>query len=86
MKKFLLILLPLLIICAGAAFVFAQNNKNEELNMTLTDKKILVSYFSWSGKTKSIVFKSCEYGHSKLSEKRYIFFSILRRYGKSPGN
>lgn len=57
MKKLLLIILPLLIICAGAAFVFAQNNKNEELNMTLTDKKILVAYFSWGGNTKIIAEK-----------------------------
>lgn len=57
MKKLLLIILPLLIICAGAAFVLAQNNKNEVTNMTLTDKKILVAYFSWSGNTKAIAEK-----------------------------
>lgn len=57
MKKLLLIILPLLIICAGAAFVFAQNNKNEVSNMTLTDKKILVAYFSWGGNTKIIAEK-----------------------------
>lgn len=63
MKKLLLIILPLLIICAGAAFVFAQNNKNEVSNMTLTDKKILVAYFSWGGNTKSIAEKI----HAKVS-------------------
>ena len=57
MKKLLLIILPLLIICAGAAFVLAQNNKGEVTNMTLTDKKILVAYFSWSGNTKAIAEK-----------------------------
>lgn len=63
MKKLLLIILPLLIICAGAAFVLAQNNKNEVTNMTLTDKKILVAYFSWSGNTKAIAEKI----HSQVS-------------------
>lgn len=57
MKKLLLIILPLLIICAGTAFVLAQNNQKEVTNMTLTDKKILVAYFSWSGNTKSIAEK-----------------------------
>lgn len=57
MKKLLLIILPLLIICAGAAFVLAQNNKGEVTNMTLTDKKIFVAYFSWSGNTKAIAEK-----------------------------
>ena len=57
MKKLLLILLPLLIICAGTAFVFAQNSKNEVSNMTLENKKILVAYFSWSGNTKVIAEK-----------------------------
>ncbi len=57
MKKFLLIILPLLIICAGVTFAFVQNNKDEVTNMTLTDKKILVAYFSWSGNTKSIAEK-----------------------------
>ena len=57
MKKLLLIILPLLIICAGAVFVFAQNSKNEGSNMTLTDKKILVAYFSWGGNTKIIAEK-----------------------------
>ncbi len=57
MKKLLLIILPLLIICAGTAFVLAQNNQKEVTNMTLTDKKILVAYFSWSGNTKVIAEK-----------------------------
>ncbi len=57
MKKLLLILLPLLIICIGAGFVLAQNNKDEVTNMTLTDKKILVAYFSWGGNTKLIAEK-----------------------------
>ena len=57
MKKLLLIILPLLIICAGTAFVLAQNNQKEVTNMTLTDKKILVTYFSWSGNTKVIAEK-----------------------------
>ena len=30
MKKLLLIILPLLIICAGTAFVFAQNNQKQK--------------------------------------------------------
>lgn len=57
MKKFLLIFLPLLIICAVTAFVFAQSNKNEVSNMTLENKKILIAYFSWSGNTKAIAEK-----------------------------
>ena len=59
MKKLLLIILPLLIICAGTAFVFAQNNQKQKggTNMTFTDKKILVAYFSWSGNTKSVAEK-----------------------------
>ncbi len=59
MKKVLLIILPLLIICAGTAFVFAQNNQKQkgDTNMTFTDKKILVAYFSWSGNTKSVAEK-----------------------------
>ena len=57
MKKLLLILLPLLIICTCAGFVLAQNNKDEVTNMTLTDKKILVAYFSWGGNTKLIAEK-----------------------------
>lgn len=59
MKKLLLIILPLLIICAGTAFVFAQNNQKQKggTNMTLADKKILVAYFSWSGNTKSVAEK-----------------------------
>ncbi len=57
MKKFLLIIIPLVIICTGIAFVFAHNNRKEEPNMTLENKKILVAYFSWSGNTKSIAEK-----------------------------
>lgn len=59
MKKLLLIILPLLIICAGTAFVFAQNNQKQKggTNMTFTDEKILVAYFSWSGNTKSVAEK-----------------------------
>lgn len=57
MKKLLLIFLPLLIICAVTAFVFAQSNKNEVSNMTLENKKVLIAYFSWSGNTKTIAEK-----------------------------
>ena len=57
MKKLLLIISPLLIICAGTAFVLAKTNQKEVTNMTLTDKKILVAYFSWSGNTKVIAEK-----------------------------
>ena len=52
MKKLLLLILPILILCAGCTFA---NNKTEGVNMN--DKKILIAYFSWSGNTKSIAEK-----------------------------
>ena len=57
MKKLVLIILPLVIVIAGAAFVFAQNQQKESVNMDLGNKKILVAYFSWSGNTKFIAEK-----------------------------
>ena len=52
MKKLLLLILPILILCAGCTFA---NNKTAGVNMN--DKKILIAYFSWSGNTKSIAEK-----------------------------
>lgn len=57
MKKILSIILPLLLFVACAAYVSAQNSQKEAQNMTLTDKKVLVAYFSWGGNTKSIAEK-----------------------------
>ena len=57
MKKILSIILPLLLVVACAAYVSAQNSQKEAQNMTLTDKKVLVAYFSWGGNTKSIAEK-----------------------------
>lgn len=58
MKKLWLIILPLLMLFIGTAFVLAQNNEKKDLYMTnLANKKILVAYFSWSGNTKLIAEK-----------------------------
>lgn len=53
MKKLLLLILPILILCTTSC-TFA-NNKNGEL--ILKDKKVLIAYFSWSGNTKYIAEK-----------------------------
>ena len=52
MKKLLLFILPILLICTGCTFV-----KAEKLQGGLMDKKILIAYFSWGGNTKSIAEK-----------------------------
>lgn len=52
MKK-LLIILPILIVFAGVAFAVTQNKQGD----IMSDKKILVAYFSWSGNTKFIAEK-----------------------------
>ena len=52
MKKLLLFILPILLICTGCTF--AQNNN---LQGGLMDKKILIAYFSWGGNTKYIAEK-----------------------------
>ena len=52
MKKLLLFILPILLICAGCTFA---NNKNSQGD--IMDKKILVTYFSWGGNTKFIAEK-----------------------------
>lgn len=52
MKKLLLLILPILLLCAGCTFA---NNTN--LQGGLMNKKILVAYFSWGGNTKSIAEK-----------------------------
>lgn len=51
MKKFLLLILPILMLCAGCTFA---NNKTQG---GLMDKKVLVAYFSWGGNTKFIAGK-----------------------------
>lgn len=56
MKKIILIIIPILIICT-TAFAMANNNKNEEIKMNLENKKILIAYFSWGGNTKTIAEK-----------------------------
>lgn len=52
MKKLLLFILPILLLCAGGTFA---NNTN--LQGGIMDKKILIAYFSWGGNTKSIAEK-----------------------------
>ena len=53
MKKLLLLILPILILCTtGCTFA---NNKNAEFS--LSNKKILIAYFSWSGNTQYIAEK-----------------------------
>lgn len=51
MKKFLLLILPILLICTGCTFA------NNKIQGGLMDKKILVAYFSWGGNTQSIAEK-----------------------------
>ncbi len=51
MKKLLLFILPILLLCAGCTF--ANNTKQGDV----MDKKILIAYFSWGGNTKSIAEK-----------------------------
>ena len=53
MKKFLLLIIPILLICTGCTF--AKNNKLQ--GGFMNDKKILIAYFSWSGNTKYIAEK-----------------------------
>jgi len=50
-KKVLLLILPILLLCAGCTFA------NSNTQGGLMDKKILIAYFSWSGNTKSIAEK-----------------------------
>lgn len=52
MKKLLLFILPILLICTGCTFAKTENSQGD-----LMDKKILIAYFSWSGNTKSIAEK-----------------------------
>lgn len=52
MKKLLLIILPILLFCAGCTFA---NNTNSQGG--LMGKKILIAYFSWGGNTKFIAEK-----------------------------
>lgn len=52
MKKLLLLILPVLLLCAGCTFT---NNTNSQGGSM--DKKILIAYFSWGGNTKSIAEK-----------------------------
>lgn len=53
MKKLLLIILPILILCTtGCTFA-----KDETATLNMNNKKILIAYFSWSGNTKYIAEK-----------------------------
>lgn len=51
MKKLLLLIFPILLLCAGCTFA------NNKLQGGLMDKNILIAYFSWGGNTKSIAEK-----------------------------
>lgn len=53
MKKLLLLILPILLICTGCTFAKTQ----EPQGGFMKDKKILVAYFSWSGNTKYVAEK-----------------------------
>ena len=53
MKKILLIIITMLIICAGFSFAITQNKQGGIMD----NKKILVAYFSWGGNTKYIAEK-----------------------------
>ena len=53
MKKFLLFIISILLICTGCTF--AKNN--EPQGGFMNDKKILIAYFSWSGNTKYVAEK-----------------------------
>ena len=52
MKKVLLFIIPSLLILTGCAFI-----NNEAKGGYMTDKKVLIAYFSWSGNTKYIAEK-----------------------------
>lgn len=56
MKKFLLIIPIILLIFCGIAYAVVQNNQTQNQG-GLMDKKILITYFSWGGNTKSIAEK-----------------------------
>lgn len=51
-KKLLLFILPILLLCTGCTFVRTENSQGD-----LMDKKILIAYFSWGGNTKFIAEK-----------------------------
>lgn len=55
MKKLLLIIILILIICGGVAYAITQSNQQGAAKMS--DKKVLVAYFSLSGNTKSVAEK-----------------------------
>lgn len=50
MNKFLLIILAITLIFAEVAFAVTKNKQGD----IMSDKKILVAYFSWSGNTQFI--------------------------------
>lgn len=54
MKKLLLLILPILILCTTGC-TFAKNQ--EQQGGFMNNKKILIAYFSWSGNTKYIAEK-----------------------------
>ena len=57
MKKILLILLPVILI-AGFTLLYQKVNADDGTKTGgLMDKKILISYFSWGGNTRSIAQK-----------------------------
>lgn len=51
MKKLLLLILPILLLCAGCTFA------NNKIQGGFMNKKVLVAYFSWGGNTKFIAEK-----------------------------
>lgn len=58
MKRILLLIIPVLIVCAVLLCASAQNNQSQKQTQGgIMDKKILTAYFSWGGNTKSIAEK-----------------------------
>lgn len=57
MKNILLIILGLFIISAGVVFALQNKQTGNKGAINMTDKKILIAYFSFSGNTKSVAEK-----------------------------
>lgn len=73
MKKLLLLILPVLLICTGCTFVKAENSQGG-----LMDKKILIAYFSWGGNTKSIAEKI----HNSVGGDKYTIAEDMGKMAK----
>lgn len=57
MKNIVLIILGILIVSAGVVFALQNKQTEKKGALNMTDKKILVAYFSYSGNTKSVAEK-----------------------------